>query len=62
MNYEHLHCFPQVAETGSGAAASRQLLLTLQTISGQIQLLSDRLGGPLFEKVGPGLRLTWPLL
>jgi len=30
MNYEQLHYFPQVAETGSVAAASRQLLLTPQ--------------------------------
>ena len=58
MNYKHLHYFLQVAETGSVAAASRQLHLTPQTISGQIQLLADRLGGPLFEKVGRRLVLT----
>lgn len=58
MNYKHLHYFMQVAETGSVAAASRQLHLTPQTISGQIQLLADRLGGPLFEKVGRRLELT----
>jgi LysR family transcriptional activator of nhaA len=28
MNYKHLHYFLQVAETGSVAAASRQLHLT----------------------------------
>jgi LysR family transcriptional activator of nhaA len=58
MNYKHLHYFKQVAETGSVAAASRLLHLTPQTISGQIQLLGDRLGGPLFEKVGRRLELT----
>jgi len=58
MNYKHLHYFLQVAETGSVAAASRQLHLTPQTISGQIQLLGDRLGGALFEKVGRRLVLT----
>ena len=58
INYKHLHYFLQVAETGSVAAASRQLHLTPQTISGQIQLLADRLGGPLFEKVGRRLELT----
>ncbi len=58
MNYKHLHYFLQVAEAGSVAAASRQLHLTPQTISGQIQLLGDRLGGPLFEKVGRRLELT----
>jgi len=58
MNYKHLHYFLQVAEAGSVAAASRQLHLTPQTISGQIQVLADRLGGPLFEKVGRRLMLT----
>ena len=58
MNYKHLNYFLQVAETGSVAAASRQLHLTPQTISGQIQLLGDRLGGALFEKVGRRLVLT----
>jgi len=52
MNYKHLYYFLQVAQTGSVAAASRRLHLTSQTISGQIQLLGNRLGGPLFEKVG----------
>lgn len=58
MNYKHLHYFMQVAETGSVAAASRQLHLTPQTISGQVQLLGERLGGALFEKVGRRLVLT----
>lgn len=58
MNYKHLYYFMQVAETGSIAAASRQLHLTPQTISGQLQLLADRLGGPLFEKSGRRLTLT----
>jgi LysR family transcriptional activator of nhaA len=58
MNYKHLHYFLQVAEAGSVAAASRQLHLTPQTISGQIQLLGERLGGALFEKVGRRLVLT----
>lgn len=58
MNYKHLHYFLQVAEAGSVAAASRQLHLTPQTISGQIQLLGDRLGGALFEKAGRRLVLT----
>jgi LysR family transcriptional activator of nhaA len=58
MNYKHLHYFLQVAEHGSVAKASEVLHLTPQTISGQIQLLADRLGGPLFEKVGRRLELT----
>lgn len=58
LNYKHLHYFMRVAETGSVVEASRQLHLTPQTISGQIQLLGDRLGGPLFEKSGRRLVLT----
>lgn len=58
MNYKHLNYFVQVAETGSVAAASRQLHLTPQTISGQIQLLEEKLGSPLFAKSGRGLELT----
>ncbi|HEY0856796.1 MAG TPA: transcriptional activator NhaR [Albitalea sp.] len=58
MNYKHLHYFMQVAETGSVAAASRLLHLTPQTISAQIQLLGERLGGALFEKAGRRLVLT----
>jgi LysR family transcriptional regulator, transcriptional activator of nhaA len=58
VNYKHLHYFVQVARSGSVAAASRQLNLTPQTISGQIQLLGERLGGALFEKVGRRLVLT----
>lgn len=58
LNYKHLRYFMQVAETGSVAAASRQLHLTPQTISGQIQQLGDRLGGALFEKSGRNLVLT----
>lgn len=58
LNYKHLQYFLQVAESGSVAAASRQLHLAPQTISGQIQLLGDRLGGPLFSKAGRRLVLT----
>jgi LysR family transcriptional activator of nhaA len=58
MNYKHLHYFLQVAETGSVARASEQLHLTPQTVSGQIQLLEERLGSPLFARSGRRLVLT----
>lgn len=58
MNYKHLHYFMQVAETGSVARASERLHLTPQTVSGQIQLLEERLGGPLFVRSGRRLELT----
>lgn len=58
INYKHLHYFLRVAEAGSVAAASRLLHLAPQTVSGQIQLLGERLGGPLFHKSGRRLVLT----
>lgn len=58
MNYKHLQYFLQVAEAGSVARASEQLHLTPQTVSGQIQLLEDRLGSPLFARSGRRLLLT----
>ena len=58
MNYKHLHYFMQVAQAGSVTRASELLHLTPQTISGQIQLLEDALGTPLFSKSGRGLTLT----
>lgn len=58
MNYKHLHYFMQVAKTGSVLGASERMHVTPQTISGQIQLLEDQLGSPLFGKSGRGLVLT----
>lgn len=58
MNYKHLHYFMQVAKTGSVLGASERLHVTPQTISGQIQLLEEQLGSPLFAKSGRGLVLT----
>lgn len=58
MNYKHLQYFMQVAKTGSVLGASKRLHVTPQTISGQIQLLEDQLGTPLFSKSGRGLVLT----
>ena len=58
MNFKHLHYFWKVAKTGGVARASEQLHLTAQTISGQIGLLEDDLGVPLFTKRGRNLELT----
>ena len=58
MNYKHLHYFHQVAKLGGVLRASEQLHLSPQTISGQIQLLEEALGTPLFAKSGRGLVLT----
>ncbi len=58
MNYKHLHYFYQVARLGGVLRASEHLKLSPQTISGQIQLLEESLGTPLFVKNGRGLALT----
>jgi len=58
MNFKHLHYFWRVAKAGSVARASEQLHLTPQTLSGQIGLLEEDLGTPLFAKSGRNLELT----
>ena len=58
MNFKHLHYFWQVAKAGGVARAGEQLHLTPQTISGQIGLLEEDLGTPLFAKRGRNLEMT----
>lgn len=58
LNYTHLLYFWNVTREGSVARAAEVLNLTPQTISGQIKLLEDMIGEPLFQRVGRGLVLT----
>lgn len=58
LNYGHLQYFYTVAKHGSIARASEILHLTPQTISGQLRLLDEAVGRPLFERVGRRLVLT----
>ena len=58
MNYKHLHYFWKVAKAGGVVRAAEELHLTPQTVSGQIQLLEESFGTPLFAKVGRNLELT----
>lgn len=58
LNYSHLLYFWTVAREGSIARASEVLHLTPQTISGQLKLLEEAVGHPLFQRVGRGLTLT----
>ncbi|SET51255.1 transcriptional regulator, LysR family [Nitrosospira multiformis] len=58
LNYKQLHYFWAVAKAGSIVRASERLNLTPQTLSGQIGLLEDALGAPLFLRVGRRLELT----
>lgn len=58
INYKHLHYFWVVATQGSIARAADKLFITPQTISGQLSMLEERIGQPLFDRVGRRLRLT----
>lgn len=58
LNYSHLHYFWAVAREGSIARAAQSLHLTPQTISGQLKLLDEAVGQPLFNRVGRSLVLS----
>ena len=58
LNYNHLQYFWAVAREGSIAKASQSLHLTPQTISGQLKLLDEAVGQPLFNRVGRRLVLS----
>lgn len=58
LNYNHLLYFWTVAREGSIARASKLLHITPQTISGQLKLLEETVGEPLFQRQGRGLVLT----
>jgi len=58
LNYSHLQYFWAVAHEGSVAKAAERLHITPQTISGQIRLLEETIGQPLFNRVGRGLVLS----
>lgn len=58
LNYNHLLYFWTVAREGSIIKATAELHLTPQTISGQLKLLEESIGEPLFNRVGRGLSLT----
>ncbi|MFO1252076.1 MAG: LysR substrate-binding domain-containing protein [Inhella sp.] len=53
-----LRAFRQAAQTQNLRAAAEQLNLTHGAVSQQIRLLEDRLGLPLVDRVGRGLRLN----
>ncbi|MDJ0698649.1 MAG: transcriptional activator NhaR [Woeseiaceae bacterium] len=58
LNYSHLQYFWAVAREGSIAKAAESLHLTPQTISGQLKLLDEAVGKPLFNRVGRRLVLS----
>lgn len=58
MNYKHLYYFWWVAKAGGVIKAGEQLHITPHTISGQIGILEDDLGTPLYAKRGRNIELT----
>jgi LysR family transcriptional activator of nhaA len=58
LNYNHLQYFWSVAREGSIKSAAEALHLTPQTISGQLRLLEENVGQPLFDRVGRRLVLS----
>ncbi len=58
LNYNHLYYFWTVAREGSIIGASKALHLTPQAISGQLKMLEDTIGEPLFNRVGRRLILS----
>jgi LysR family transcriptional activator of nhaA len=58
LNYSHLQYFWTVAREGSIVNAADVLHITPQTISGQLKLLEEDVGHPLFDRSGRRLVLT----
>lgn len=58
LSYDHLLYFWTVVREGGIARAAEVLHLTPQTISAQLRVLEEQLGGPLFDRVGRQLKPT----
>lgn len=58
MNPEHLITFSVVAELQSISRAADVLHITQPAVSGQLKLLQERVGEPLYLREGRGIRLT----
>ena len=58
LNYNHLYYFWMTQKKGSVTQAAEALFLTPQTVTGQIKLLEQRLGGKLLIRKGRSLEAT----
>jgi LysR family transcriptional activator of nhaA len=58
LNYHHLRYFREVAREGNLSRAAQRLNVAQSALSIQIRNLEERLGHPLFERIGRKLVLT----
>ena len=58
LNYNHLYYFWMTQKKGTVTQAAEALFLTPQTVTGQIKLLEQRLGGKLLKRKGRSLEAT----
>ncbi|MFH1604893.1 MAG: transcriptional activator NhaR [Pseudomonadota bacterium] len=58
MNLKHFYYFWKVAKHGGVVRAGKAIHISPQTVSGQIKLLEDSLGTPLFSRMGRTRELT----
>lgn len=58
MNLRRLECFIAIAEDGTLRAAARRLHVTPPSLSQQIKVLEQEVGGDLLERLPRGIRLT----
>ncbi|OCW56590.1 LysR family transcriptional regulator [Hoeflea olei] len=58
LNYHHLRYFREVALDGNLTRTAARVNLAQSALSSQIRTLEDRLGHPLFERIGRKLVLT----
>lgn len=58
MNCKHLYYFWKVAKHGGVLRASEAIHISPQALSGQIKLLEEDFGSPLFKRRGRSLELT----
>jgi LysR family transcriptional activator of nhaA len=58
LNYNQLYYFSKIAEQGSIALASKQVLISSPALSMQLKELEESLGTQLFDRVGKKLILT----
>lgn len=58
LNYHHLRYFREVAREGNLTRAADRLNLSQSALSSQIRTLEERIGQPLFDRLGRQLILT----